>query len=65
LEEAEIARFSSFEDFSKKYQLGKVWLLLEKDFTEEEVLKMVTDKIDECQMDIIVIDNNRYWLVNR
>jgi len=63
--EAETTRFSSFEDFSKKYQLGKIWLLFEKDFSEQEVHKLIEAKIDECHMDIIIIDNNKYWLINR
>ena len=65
MEESEIVKFESFEDFSKKYQLGKVWLLLEKDFTEIEVHRMIEEKLQECQMDIVFIDNNKYWLVNR
>ena len=65
MEESEIVRFNSFEDFAKKYQLGKIWLLLEQDFAEIEVHKMIEAKIQECQMDLVFIDNNKYWLVNR
>jgi hypothetical protein len=65
MEESEIVRFNSFEDFSKKYQLGKIWLLLEKDFTETEVHSLIEAKVNECQMDIVIIDNNKYWVINR
>lgn len=65
MEESEIVRFNSFEEFAKKYQLGKIWLLLESDFAESEVYKLIEDKIDQCQMDIIIIENNKYWLVNK
>jgi len=59
-----IPNFVSFEDFSKKYQLGKIWLLPESDFTEKEVFKMIEDKVSRCQMDRIIIEGNKYWLVN-